>query len=182
MKIALTQRIFYHKQRAYDGLEHGWYSFLKEHTLFPIANNLEQDFKKIALENDLLIITGGNDPTVRRITETKLSTEFIKLKKPVLGICHGAFLLTNLLGGSVEECDYHMDTDHNIISNGDIVSVNSYHNLQIKKLHTTAKVLAEDPEGFCEAWIDGTIAGIVWHPERMITPYLPKDIISLTGL
>ena len=179
MNIGLTQRIFYHKNRSYDGLEHGWHSFLKGHTLIPIANIPDQDFKQLAKGLDLLIITGGNDPTVRRITETKLATEMMMLGKPVLGICHGAFLLTMLLGGTVEDCSYHMDTEHTILTDDGTHTVNSFHDYQITSLHRTAKVLARDVEGNCEAWIDGTLAGVVWHPERMSIPYLPKDIVNL---
>lgn len=182
MNIGLTQRIFYHKQRAYDGLEHGWYSFLKEHTLFPIQNNPTQDFKKIADSVDLLIITGGNDPTLRRITETKLATEMMLRGKPILGICHGAFLLTNLLGGTVEDCSYHMDTEHKIFSEGTSHIVNSYHDYQITKIHSSATTIAVDDDGICEAWTDRNIAGVVWHPERMTEAYLPSTIKNITGL
>jgi gamma-glutamyl-gamma-aminobutyrate hydrolase PuuD len=182
MNIGLTQRIFYHKQRSYDSLEHGWYSFLDGHNLVPIANNIDQDFKKIAESLDLLIITGGNDPTPRRITETKLATEVMKLKKPILGICHGAFLLTDLLGGTIEDCSYHMDTEHLVTTRDGVHTVNSYHDYQISKPHNTATVLARDIEGNCEAWIDGTLAGVVWHPERMEIPFLPKEIVSLIKL
>jgi gamma-glutamyl-gamma-aminobutyrate hydrolase PuuD len=182
MNIGLTQRIFYHKQRAYDSLEHGWYSFLKGHTLFPIANDIEQDFKALAHSLDILIITGGNDPTVRRITETKLASEMMLLKKPVVGICHGAFLLTTLLGGEIDDCSYHMDTEHTVITDDGRHTVNSYHDYQITKLHTTATVLARDTEGNCEAWIDGTLAGIVWHPERMTIPFMPKEVALLLKL
>jgi len=183
MNIGLTQRIFYHKQRAYDSLEHGWYSFLEEHTLSPIANNIKQDFISIADSLDLLIITGGNDPAVRRITETKLAAEMMKQHKPVLGICHGAFLLTTLLGGKIDDCSYHMDTEHLITTNdGTSYAVNSYHDYQISKLHNSATVIAQDIDGNCEAWIDGTLAGIVWHPERMTNPFIPNEIKKLTGL
>jgi gamma-glutamyl-gamma-aminobutyrate hydrolase PuuD len=179
MNIGLTQRIFYHKQREYDSLEHGWYSYLKEHTLFPIANNIEQDFKQLAKTLDILIITGGNDPPVRRITETKLASEMMLLKKPVVGICHGAFLLTTLLGGEIEDCSYHMDTEHIVITNDSTHTVNSYHDYQITKIHTSATVLARDIEGNCEAWIDGNLVGIVWHPERMDIPFIPKEVANL---
>lgn len=182
MKIALTQRIFYHKQRAYDGLEHGWYSFLREHTLFPVANQIDQDFSKLADSIDLLIITGGNDPSVRRITETKLASEMLKINKPILGICHGAFLLTDMLGGVVEDCSYHMDTEHDVFSEGQSHIVNSFHDYQITRLHKTGTSVAVDEEGYCEAWVDGKVSGIVWHPERMTTPYVPSIIKKITGL
>lgn len=182
MNIGLTQRIFYHKGRAYDGLEHGWYSFLRGHTLFTIANNTKQNFKDIAKNLDLLIITGGNDPDIRRITETKLSTEMMLLGKSIIGICHGAFLLTNLLGGIVEECEHHMDTEHLVFVDDKSQIVNSFHNYQITKVHKSAEVIATDIDNNCEAWIDKNIAGIVWHPERMKEPYLPEKIKHIMDL
>jgi hypothetical protein len=30
-----------------------------------------------------------------------------------------------------------------------------------------------------EAWIDGKLAGVVWHPERMDNPWLPDEIHNL---
>jgi hypothetical protein len=40
-------------------------------------------------------------------------------------------------------------------------------------------VLAYDDQGNCESWIDGKIAGIVWHPERMSQPWIPEEIEQL---
>ncbi len=179
MIIGLTQRVFYHKKQIYDGLDQGWYNYLGHHSLVPIKNNIEQEFKTLANLLDALVITGGNDPTVRRITETRLAIEMLKQNKPIIGICHGAFLLTDMLGGAVLECEGHMDTEHNIIIDGTINQVNSFHNLQIKQPHSSAKILAVDEEGYCESWIDGKIAGVVWHPERMADPILPTKIQNL---
>ena len=57
--------------------------------------------------------------------------------------------------------------------------VNSYHNLSIEVIPNKANVLAVDNEGHCESWIDGKIAAIVWHPERMEVPWLPDEIENL---
>ena len=85
MKIGLTQRVLYHKGRAYDSIEHGWYSYLKEHTLVFIQNRQDQDFQQLATDIDALIITGGDDSAIRRLTELKLATEVMKQQKPVIG-------------------------------------------------------------------------------------------------
>lgn len=102
--------------------------------------------------------------------------------KPVLGVCHGAFLLTDLLGGVIGDVGNHSDTDHDIYYFGDARTVNSYHSLAITKLHATATALAVDSDNNCEAWIDGNIAGVVWHPERMSDPWLPDEIKHLTKI
>lgn len=179
MKIGLTQRVLFHKGRAYDSIEHGWYSCLKEHTLSFVQNRIDQDTDLIADQIDVLIITGGDDSTVRRIVETKLATAMLIRNKPIIGICHGCFLLTHLLGGCVVEIADHMDTEHLISYQGQTYNVNSFHRLGIDQAPPTSTILAQDLQGNCEAWIDNKIAGIVWHPERMDEPFIPQEIKNL---
>ena len=62
---------------------------------------------------------------------------------------------------------------------GDVKIVNSFHNIAIDKLHDTGTVLCTDELGHIESWIDGTLAGVVWHPERMDQPWLPDEIETL---
>ena len=57
--------------------------------------------------------------------------------------------------------------------------VNSFHGLCINQAPSSATVLATDEAGLCEAWIDGNIAAVVWHPERMNVPWLPNEIQGL---
>ena len=180
MNIGLSQRILYHRGRAYDAIEHGWYSYLKQHTLCPVRNDPEQDFKKIAQSLDAFIITGGDDSIIRRTTEIKLAKLMMFMNKPVLGVCHGAFMLTDLLGGSViESIPDHYETLHPVMYFGDRVVVNSFHSLAISQLHDSGTVLCTDSDGHIESWIDGTLAGVVWHPERMDRPWLPDEIENL---
>ena len=145
----------------------------------PIANRLDQDFEALAVELDALIITGGDDSVLRRTVELKLAGQLALRKKPVVGVCHGCFLLTDVLGGTVVDVVGHHNTTHNINYFGEIISVNSYHALAIEKLHSSGTVLATDEEGNCEAWIDGQTAGVVWHPERMQEPWIPDEIKNL---
>ena len=176
LKIGLSQRILYHRGRAYDSLEHGWYSYLKEHALFPIQNNTTQDFDALAQELDAVILTGGDDSVLRRTCEIKTTTAMMKQLKPVLGVCHGAFLLTDLLGGKVIELPGHSDTEHTVNYFNEKITVNSYHSLAIAEPQVSARRLVTSEDGSCEAWIDGTLAAVVWHPERMAAPWLPAEI------
>jgi gamma-glutamyl-gamma-aminobutyrate hydrolase PuuD len=171
MIIGLTQRVLFHKERAYDSLEHGWYSCLQGHKLVTIPNRTDMD-----IDVDLLIITGGDNHPVRDIVENKLVQQFILESKPIIGICHGAFLLTEMLGGKVDSIEGHMDSSHLI--NGTQM-VNSYHTLQILQHPKQATVLATDEQGNCESWIYKNIGAVVWHPERMNEPYWPKQIGDL---
>lgn len=176
MRISLSQRIMYHKGRAYDATEHGWYNLLAGHNLFFIPNTLNQDFDLVADNSDSFIITGGDDSDLRRTIELKLATKMMERNKPVVGICHGAFLISELLGGEVSEIDSHMDVDHYIFYNREAIEVNSHHSLGIIKEHPSATVLCRDYFGNVEAFIDGNLAGIVWHPERMKNPWIPPEI------
>lgn len=176
MNIGLSQRVLFHKNRAHDSIEHGWYKFLCDHALHFIPNIVDQDFDKLASTLDLLILTGGDDSPTRVVTEIKIATAMMKQSKPILGVCHGAFLLTDLLGGSLGKRDEHMDTEHTIIYNKKRITVNSFHTNGINRIPDTAKSLAIDEDGNCEAWIDNNIGAVVWHPERMAEPFLPHEI------
>ena len=182
MKIGLSQRVLYHRGRAYDSLEHAWYGYLKNHMLTVIPNNVNQDFSAIADQLDSFIITGGDDSTIRRTTELKLAQQMMLRKKPVIGICHGCFLLTDVLGGQVTDITDHQDIEHRVWYFGESHQVNSYHNLCVRQLHNGATELVVDDQGHCEAWIDGHLAGVVWHPERMKTPWMPDEINQLLKL
>ena len=179
MKIGLTQRVLFHKERAYDAIEHGWYSYLKDHTLVFIPNNIEQDFNQLANDIDLLIITGGDDDPVRVLTEIRIATAVLKQNKPIIGVCHGAFLLTETLGGHIGNIDHHINTQHIVQYKQQRHLVNSYHSRCIKSVPPEADVLCVDCQGNCEAWISNNIAAVVWHPERMTHSWLPDEIQAL---
>jgi putative glutamine amidotransferase len=102
--------------------------------------------------------------------------------KPILGICHGAFLLTDVLGGQVGPISGHSDTTHSVDYFGKKIEVNSFHNQSILHLHHSGQTLATDQDGQIEAWIDGYMAGIVWHPERMSDPFIPAEIQQIMKL
>lgn len=180
MRIGLSQRVLLHKNRAYDSLDQGWYRYLEGHTLFAIPNKPDQlDFGHLAKDLDVFIITGGDDSTIRRVTETKLASNMLARRKPIIGVCHGAFLLTELLGGRVMEVEGHRDCEHIVNYYGEFKTVNSFHSLAIVQPHPAATPLVTDLHGNCEAFIDKNIAGIVWHPERMNKPWIPNEIEQL---
>jgi N5-(cytidine 5'-diphosphoramidyl)-L-glutamine hydrolase len=175
MRIGLTQRVLLHRDRAYDSLEHSWYEYLQRHTLIPIPNRLCVPFPEI----DLLIITGGDDHPVRNQIELELVDSMLSQNLPIIGVCHGCQLLTTKLGGSVVPVEDHMDSYHEVTYHGEQHLVNSYHKLRIEKTPPGSIVLAHDPDGHAEAWIHGRTAGIMWHPERMIEPWIPQEIKHL---
>lgn len=171
MHIALTQRVLIHKGREYDSIERSWYDVLKEHTLAFIPNKID-----VKINADLLIVTGGNNHIARDQIEERLIQQFVQEGKPIIGICHGAFLLTKIFGGKVDVINNHMDTEHVISCDGEMHMVNSFHTLQITQVPLQATVLAVSNNDICESWIYKNIGAIVWHPERMTEPYWPKQI------
>ena len=175
MRIGLTQRVLLHKGRAYDSLEHSWYEYLQGHTLVSIPNRLPISIPDI----DMLIVTGGDSHTVRNQVEHELVDIMLARDIPVIGICHGCQLLTQRLSGTVVPVDGHMDSHHIVTYQGEPHLVNSYHRLRIEQLPPDATVLAFDPDGYPEAWILGRTAGMMWHPERMIKPWIPAEIQHL---
>jgi gamma-glutamyl-gamma-aminobutyrate hydrolase PuuD len=175
MRIGLTQRVLFHRDRAYDSLEHSWYEFLQGHTLIPIANRLCSPFPSI----DLLIITGGDDHPVRNQIELELVDSMLARDLPIIGVCHGCQLLTQRLGGSVVPVEDHQDSYHEVFYQQQSHLVNSYHKLRIERYPPGATVLARDPDDYVESWILERTAGIMWHPERMIKPWIPAEIQHL---
>jgi len=175
MRIGLTQRVLLHRDRAYDSLEHSWYEYLQGHTLIPIANRLCLPFPNI----DLLLVTGGDDHPVRNQIEHELVDSMLSQNLPIIGICHGCQLLTTKLGGSIVPVADHQDSYHEVFYQDEPHLVNSYHNLRIEQAPAGATVLARDPNGHAEAWILDRTAGVMWHPERMIQPWIPQEIQRL---
>jgi gamma-glutamyl-gamma-aminobutyrate hydrolase PuuD len=148
---------------------------LQGHTLIPIPNRLCTKFPDI----DLLIVTGGDDHPVRNQIEHELIDSMLSCDLPIIGVCHGCQLLTQRLHGSVVPVEDHQDSYHEVTYHGQQHLVNSYHKLRIEQSPPGATVLARDPDGYAEAWIQGRTAGIMWHPERMSQPWMPQEIQRL---
>lgn len=176
MRIGLSQRVIYLKGIAYDATEHGWYDLLKGHSIFFVPNTLNQDFDLMANDLDSLILTGGDDSDLRRSVELKLASKMLERNKPVVGVCHGAFLLAEMLGATIEEIKNHNGMDHPIFYHREVREVNSYHSLGITSMPDKIEVICRDYLGNVEAFVDGNVAGIVWHPERMKEPWIPPEI------
>ena len=89
MNIAITQRPRRINNLDYDCLEHSWYKLLSAHTIIPVPNIITNDIVK----SDMLIITGGEYTIARTTVEYAYLQYAITNNLPVLGICHGAFLI-----------------------------------------------------------------------------------------
>jgi putative glutamine amidotransferase len=180
MKILISQRDVKipPSNFTFDALERSWYALLKKHYLIPVPNLGIIDE---LIEFDCLVLTGGPDSIERHLTEDLLFAHAMKLNKPIIGICHGAFAINDLTGGVNGYIDGHVQTDHEIIMDNSIYTVNSYHGQSIDKLGPEMEKIAMDLDGYTEAFKHKykPIYGIVWHPERMKDPVLPNDVRSI---
>lgn len=151
------------------------------HTLHPIPNIRNLDFKNYGKSLDCLVITGGDNDPLRVHNELNLIINFRALNKPIIGICHGAFLLTKVCSGKIEPSDNHYNKDHRVfyLTDSKYYTVNSFHGAVITKVSDKTTVLALDTDGHIESWIKGNIAAIIWHPERDKNMFIPDEIRDL---
>lgn len=163
---------------VFDALERSWNEFLNKHHLIPVPNLGKIDE---TIEFDCLVLTGGPDSIERHLTEDLLFHHALKLGKPIIGFCHGAFAVNDLTGGTNGTIDGHVHVDHEIIMENKIYTVNSFHGQSIETIGSGMEVIARDLDGNIEAIKHKSlpIYGVVWHPERMKYPVLPSQIKSL---
>jgi putative glutamine amidotransferase len=180
MKILMSQRDVRIPPNnfLFDCLERSWYELLYKHTLIPVANIGVIDE---SIDFDCLILTGGPDSIARHVTEDKLFYHALKLNKPIIGVCHGAFTVNDLTGGKNGRIEDHTDTSHLVNMDGGTHTVNSFHSQFLETLGPDMVVTATDLDGNAEAFEHATtpLYGIVWHPERMKFPILPKKVKEL---
>jgi len=184
MKIAVSQREiilenYTGESFVFDGIERSWYSFLNKHILIPVPNTITVDTD--SFDFDCLLITGGPDSVARHFTENNLYKLFVEKNKPVVGVCHGAFVINDIEGGVNGRKDNHMSTQHQIYMEGTNYEVNSYHSQCIESITEDFEAVATDTDGTIEGFMhkQKPIYGIVWHPERQDNPVLPLVVRKL---
>ena len=106
--------------------------------------------------------------------------------KPVLAICRGEQLMNVVLGGTlyqdipaqVDTVIKHSGEDHRIgVEKGsvlyglfgqDSLTVNSSHHQAVKDVAPGSRVTAYSPDGIVEAYENGNVLAVQFHPERMV--------------
>lgn len=176
--------------------------------ILPITDNLEV-IKEQVKYFDGLILSGGGDPdpnlygedclqeigdiTPERDTfELAILEEFLKTKKPILGICRGLQLMNVFYGGTLHQDIKYVDTniqhkqkwladlpthDINILENNILFEIfgkkartNSFHHQIIKDLGRELTSIATANDGVIEAIQNKNYPffyGVQWHPEMM---------------
>ena len=175
MKIGITQRQILINNIPYDCLEQGWFRLFRQHEIIIIPNLVNLD-----LDIDMLVFSGGDTTEDRHLTELHCYQHALDTGIPVLGVCHGAFLLNLLYDGTNGTTQDHHNTAHLITMNNNEYTVNSYHRMCISELGEALVPLA---------WANNSVEafrhltrphwGVVWHPERMDNPVIPKDLERL---
>lgn len=164
----------------HDGIERGFYDWFEHHDITAMTNR-EQHIEKLAEEHDILILSGGDDDPERLKTEIYAVGCFRELNKPILGVCHGAFLLTHLWSGKMIDVEGHRRTRHNITYKYQSRTINSYHGSAITEPPEGSEVLVTDEDGYVESWILDNVATVVWHPEREEDNWVPDEIKKILG-
>jgi putative glutamine amidotransferase len=180
MKILISQRDLRIPPNnfLFDCLERSWYNLLDKHQLIPLANIGVIDE---SIDFDCLVLSGGPDSLARNTTENLWFAHTRKLNKPIVGVCHGAFAITDITGGKLSRKPGHDNISHTVRMEGQIHVVNSFHSQYIESMNPDMIVIATDEEDHVEAFQHKTdpIYGIVWHPERMKDPVLPSAVKEL---
>ena len=177
MKIAITQRQIEINGFVHDCLDPNWYRLFKGHELIIVPNLIDID---LDINLDMLVISGGNHTEARYKTELVVCDWAMRNDIPILGVCHGAFFLNYAFKGIDAQVKGHRGKDHTVTMEGEEHTVNSYHDICIYELGKDLTPIAwsgDHVEAFKHK--DLPIWGIVWHPERMADPILPKDLERL---
>lgn len=189
-------------------LDHAWKYFVNETYLdafasYPINCIMALDIKDIASlakTCDGLVISGGYDlhpayfhqplhPSAQLyqrpvdLFDFALLDAFVKVKKPILGICRGFQVINVYFQGTLKQDidkTLHEESDHAhslLIESSSLFSglypqhacVNSYHHQAIDQLGESLILQAKTNDGICEAFIHETlpIIAVQWHPEKL---------------
>ena len=179
MDIAISQQDIAVPLRAWpgDALERSWHFFLHKHRLIPIANTGKIPEQ---LHCDAVVLSGGSFGVWRVLTEVELIKFALAHEIPLIGVCHGAFVINEYFGGVNGTVSGHNGPDHDIVMEDKKFTVNSYHNLDITRLASDFIPVAQGEiniEAFRHK--NKSIWGLVWHPERQIHPVLPTALAKL---
>ncbi len=198
LSMRITQANSYDEPR--DSLAQEWTSFIEPLDSVPIGmpNNLSNPSAFIqALQPDLIVLTGGDDPRIkdnRCQTEETLLSYATETRTPLLGVCRGMQFLNISLGGALRPVSGHVAQNHQVTIvepwfksiYGDHVVVNSFHDDGIATDDVAPSFdIAATFEGSVEAICHKSlpIAGIMWHPERADAPTADETLFSsLTAL
>ena len=179
--IVVTQGLYKNKKNIlYTKLDLDWYNYANKlkFNLIPLGYKTELAFlKKIKIHG--IIFSGGNslnkfekkkENLLRDEFEIKLFNYFKKKNIPILGVCRGMQLISDLNNIKLFKTKNHVTKGHIIkLDNNKIMNVNSYHTFLIKENSKNFKTFAQNKkDNSVEAMKHkkNKILCIMFHPER----------------
>ncbi|MDH4099284.1 MAG: gamma-glutamyl-gamma-aminobutyrate hydrolase family protein [Nitrospirota bacterium] len=209
--IGVTADIEYRNDREYSYLQTRYCRAVVEAGGVPLVLPPCDSSVQAIGQLDGLLMTGGEDihpryfgeepcaplelsPDRRTDFETALLNEAIRLKKPILAICHGMQLLNVVFGGTLwqdlatqrpqsmpHRSSLDVPCSHTIaVSKGSLLEKMigvtefesaSYHHQAVKDVGKGLVVTAQAPDGVIEA-VELTgypfLLGVQWHPEKTL--------------
>lgn len=179
-----------------DAVAASWNDFLAwalpEAVWMPLPNAGEGAVQSLeAFGLNALILTGGDDLGAserRDRTERALLEACRAHGLPVFGVCRGAQLMWDTLGGRLVPVEGHVAQRHALNHTDGATAkapdVNSYHRwgLPGEAIPAHLTPLAFAPDGSVEsfAFPARRWTAVMWHPERE-TPFQPHDRVLLRG-
>lgn len=187
--IAVTQRYIHvdGTKEDRDSLDRRWYGFLEKAGLLPLIlpNDVtlsEALLKRVEIEGILLsgggnIAALGGEDTDRDDVERFLIEKSIKEEISLLGVCRGMQKIQSYFGVPFKRVAGHVMPVQDIMVNGQMCPVNSYHDFGATETVDVLSVWAKSSDNVIKAVRHETypIEGIMWHPER-IEPFRDEDI------
>ncbi|MCF6226984.1 MAG: gamma-glutamyl-gamma-aminobutyrate hydrolase family protein [Xanthomonadales bacterium] len=160
-----------------DCLDRRWASFMQDvvpECQWLLLPSLGETTLQYALDMGIngLVFTGGDDvgtDKARDVSEQVLFAEAVKQAWPVLGICRGMQVLNLMAGGTLCKLENHAGSCHQVHTDDEVFTVNSYHTNGIDRAGLAAdySTLATSDSGvFIEAFRGLNILGLMWHPEH----------------
>ena len=126
-----------------------------------------------------MIITGGTLNSLKKDTELAIIEKMMQRGKPIVGVCTGALLIAEMLGATIQTIPNHNNIEHYVMYNGEAIKVNSHHGVGITNMNEKGEILCLSDTGEVEAFVHNNLAGVMWHPQRMINPWIPPEIAFL---
>jgi putative glutamine amidotransferase len=185
--IAVTQRVEVTAGERRDALDQRWSTFLAYVGLSPLPIPNQPDAARLlwrTLPFAGLLLTGGDnlieyggDAPERDQTERALLREARSKGVPVVGVCRGMQLLQDVLDVPLAPVSGHVARDQEIVIDGVLLQINSYHTLGTRQSAAELCILARAADGVVKAvrHISEPIVGLMWHPERRV-PFHQWDL------